>query len=86
MDGHAPTTPWDPDELDRVLATLDTLASVPGARHLRLPPTGPDFANMSTGWRALRDDPDPGLTELVPWAAEHLDALVDAERGTLVAC
>jgi aminoglycoside phosphotransferase (APT) family kinase protein len=86
VDGHVPTTPWDPDELDRVLAVLERIASVPGARAMQLPPTGPDFADMSTGWRSLRDHPDPGLADLVPWAAEHLDALADAERGALVAC
>ncbi len=86
VDGHVPTTPWIPDELDRVLAVLERVAVVPGARGMRLPPTGPDFSDMSTGWRALRDDPDPGLAALVPWAAEHLDALAAAERGALVAC
>lgn len=86
VDGHVPATPWVPDELDRVLAALETLAAVPGARDMRLPPTGPDFARLSTGWRALRDDPDPGLASLVPWAAEHLDALAEAERSALVAC
>ncbi|MBD5786240.1 aminoglycoside phosphotransferase family protein [Cellulosimicrobium terreum] len=86
VDGHVPRTPWDRDELDRVLGTLETLAAVPGARRLRLPPTGPDFANMATGWRALRDDPDPALAVLVPWAAAHLDQLVEAERTALVAC
>ena len=86
VDGHVPATPWLPDELDRVLAALQTLASVPGARRLRLRPTGPDLANMATGWRALRDDPYPPLADLVPWAARHLDRLVDAERSVLVAC
>ncbi|MCB7138019.1 phosphotransferase [Cellulosimicrobium marinum] len=86
VDGHVPATPWDPDELDRVLALLSVLAAAPGARRLRLPPTGPDFANMSTGWRSLVDDPDPGLADLVPWAARHLPELAEAERSTLVAC
>jgi len=86
VDGHAPATPWDPDELDRVLAVLEHVASVPGAREMRLPPTGPDFADMSSGWRALHSEPDPGLGDLVPWAARHLDALAEAERGVLVAC
>jgi aminoglycoside phosphotransferase (APT) family kinase protein len=86
IDGHVPATPWDLDELDRVLAALETVASVPGARALRLPPTGPDLADMSTGWRALRDDPDPELADVVPWAAQNLDALAEAERGVLVAC
>ncbi|MBE9940692.1 phosphotransferase family protein, partial [Cellulosimicrobium cellulans] len=33
-----------------------------------------------------RAHPDPGLATLVPWAATHLDALAEAERGALVAC
>ncbi|WP_157759434.1 aminoglycoside phosphotransferase family protein [Cellulosimicrobium cellulans] len=86
VDGHVPATPWDPDELDRVLTTLVRVASVPGARAMRLPPTGPDFADMATGWRALREDPDPRLAAVSPWAAAHLDALAEAERGALVAC
>lgn len=86
LDGRLPATPWDPDELDRVLAALQTVASLPGAREARLTPAGPELADLATGWRALRDDPDPGLARLVPWAADHLDALVEAERGVLVAC
>ncbi|MFF2268758.1 aminoglycoside phosphotransferase family protein [Cellulosimicrobium cellulans] len=86
VDGHVPSTPWDPDELDRVLTTLVRVAAVPGARAMRLPPTGPDFADMATGWRALRADPDPRLPTVAPWAAAHLDALAEAERGALVAC
>ncbi|WP_454729665.1 aminoglycoside phosphotransferase family protein [Cellulosimicrobium protaetiae] len=86
VDGHVPATPWDPDELDRVLTTLVRVAAVPGARAMRLPPTGPDFADMATGWRALRADPDPRLPVVAPWAATHLDALAEAERGALVAC
>lgn len=84
--GSTPRTPWDPDELDRVLATLTDLASVPGARELRLPPTGPDFAEQATGWRALRGDRDPRLSAVSPWAAAHVHDLVEAERGALVAC
>ena len=86
VDGRSPGTPWDPHELDRVLAALVRVASVPRARARRLPPTGPDSAAMATGWRALRAHPDPGLATLVPWAAAHLDALAEAERGALVAC
>lgn len=86
VDGRPPTTPWDPDELDRVLATLETVASLPGAREARLPPAGPELADLATGWRSLREDPDPDLARVVPWAADHLDALVEAERGVLVAC
>jgi hypothetical protein len=86
VDGRLPATPWDPDTLDRVLATLETVASLPGAREARLVPAGPELANLATGWRSLRDEPDPGLVPTVPWAADHLDALVEAERGVLVAC
>ena len=53
---------------------------------MRRPPTGPDSAALPTGWRAPRAHPDPGLATLVPWAAAHLDALAEAERGALVAC
>ncbi|OLT45570.1 hypothetical protein BJF88_05840 [Cellulosimicrobium sp. CUA-896] len=86
VDGRAPATPWDPDELDLVLVALETAASLPGAREARLAPAGPELADLATGWRSLRDDPEPDLARLVPWAADHLDALVEAERGVLVAC
>jgi hypothetical protein len=84
--GHLAGTPWDRDELDRVLAALETVASLPGAREARLGPAGPELAGLATGWRSLRDDPDPDLARIVPWAVDRLDALVEAERGVLVAC
>lgn len=86
IDGRPPTTPWVPDELDRVLDALTSLAAVPGARQLELPPTGPDLARTCAGWQGLTDRPDPELGDLVPWAADRLDALVEWERHVLVAC
>lgn len=86
VDGAMPGAPWEPGELTTVLGALDALARVPGAREMRLPPTGSDLAPTCTGWSALLGDPDPDLAGLVPWAAAHLDDLAEAERGVLVAC
>ncbi|WP_265521946.1 aminoglycoside phosphotransferase family protein [Oerskovia flava] len=84
--GRVPPVPWPLDDLDRVLAALDVLAHVPGARAMSLPPAGPELASMSSGWARLRAEPTPTLAQDAPWAAQRLDELVAVERHVLVAC
>nr|MDT0660147.1 phosphotransferase [Micromonospora sp. DSM 115978] len=78
--GRLPATPWRPDELATVLATLDDLAE-------RLTPaTVPDLPTAAerlsvdfAGWRRIGTDPPTGLD---PWVAGHLDDLCRlADRG-----
>jgi aminoglycoside phosphotransferase (APT) family kinase protein len=81
VDGRTPTAPWDPDELDAVLDAVAGIGAT-SAVGLDLPDAATDAAGLFTGWERLRDDPDPTLSDLAPWAAGRLDELVDlAGRG-----
>jgi aminoglycoside phosphotransferase (APT) family kinase protein len=81
VEGRHPVTPWEPRELALVLAMLDRLAAggvPPGLA--QLPSLASEMADDLDGWRHLRADRPPVLD---PWAAEHLDLLVDlASVGT----
>lgn len=84
--GRHPVTPWSRYALARVLAAIDDLARVPGARDLGLRPTGPDLASQCTGWAQLVAEPGPGLAEFASWVPERLNDLAAMEKGVLVAC
>src|SRR4051794_28946117 len=77
VDGRHPTLPWQPDELARVVTTVDELHSdltpcpVPDAIEVG-PAWRPEFAN----WRQAAADPPAGLD---PWAVRHLDRLAELE-------
>ncbi|WP_225753747.1 phosphotransferase family protein [Actinotalea sp. Marseille-Q4924] len=75
VDGTTPAVPWDAQELELALATVERLAHVPapaGLRDLR-ELTG----EMFTGWRRLAEDADDlgAALESVP---EHADWLAGA--------
>lgn len=80
VDGRHPTTPWLPDELERVLATLDDLARSLTPSPLPDLPTATDrLAENFAGWRRISADPP---ADLHPWAKRHLDELCAlADRG-----
>jgi Phosphotransferase enzyme family len=81
VEGRHPVTPWRDDELAAVLAMLAGLALA------GVPPALADLASLANeladdlaGWRRLRADPPQSLD---PWAADHLDLLVQlADEGT----
>ena len=85
VDGRSPVTPWDPEELD---AVLDAVARVGAtdASGLDLPDATDGLAELFTGWERLRDDPDPGLGAIAPWAVGRLDELADLARRGVTAC
>ncbi|WP_052367035.1 phosphotransferase [Paraoerskovia marina] len=85
-EGRHPITPWSRYALARVLAAIDDLARVPGARDLGLRPTGPDLAAQCTGWAQLVAEPNPGLSVFGSWVPERLDELAELEKGVLIAC
>ncbi len=75
VDGRLPRTPWDADELDRVLdATLRLGDLVPlapmrtVARH---------YGSMFTGWRTLVAEGPTAVADR--WCRDHLDDLAAAE-------
>lgn len=85
-EGSHPITPWSRYALARVLAAIDDLARVPGARDLGLRPTGPDLSSQCTGWASLVEEAHEGLAEFAAWVPERLDDLAEMEKGVLVAC
>ena len=75
IDGHLPTLPWRPDELDRVVAAIAALHAALTPSPLDLPPVGEKIAAGLNGWQYLRGD-EPGLDA---WSRRHLDTLVHLE-------
>ena len=80
VDGRHPDAPWNPTELDRVLAAMTGLS-------LSLTPS--PIGDVGTVWstqaaeltawpRIAAAPPD----DLDPWAVRHLERLVDAAAGT----
>ena len=69
-------------------AALETIAQIgsTSAAGLDLPDAVTDASGLFTGWERLRDDPDPVVTELAPWAAGRLDELVDLAARAAAAC
>ena len=86
--GRSPALPWRPDDLVRVLASLDRLASTrPREPHALLPVTT-TLADDLTGWRTLAGQPHELLEQAAAlagepgaWALAHLDMLVALESG-----
>jgi aminoglycoside phosphotransferase (APT) family kinase protein len=80
IEGRHPATPWLPDELKLVLATLDDLAaSLTPSPLPDLPMATDSLAEDFAGWRRISADPP---ADLHPWIARHLDELcVLADRG-----
>lgn len=78
--GHLPEQPWRRDELDRVLSAVTDLADVltPWTRG------GSDFAPPRLGgWGDLADSTArTKLHAFSPWAAEHVDELIELEETT----
>lgn len=83
VEGRHPTTPWEPDELSRVLAALADLAAVTTPPPLALDPASTALTSEFGGWDRIAADPP---AELDPWAAAHLDELrALAARGLAAA-
>jgi Phosphotransferase enzyme family len=80
VDGRHPRTPYDPAELDMVLASLSALtASLTPTPIKDVPRASEVLANDFAGWSRLAAD-IPG--DLDPWAVARLDGLIAAaERG-----
>lgn len=83
IDGRQPAQPWRPDELELVLAALAELgaALTPSPLPEDLTGTASEaFASHIHGWRRLRDEQPAELATLDPWAAAHLETLVELEQ------
>lgn len=77
VDGHNPRMPWDPGELARVLAAVDTLADALTPSPIAVADITETFAGEFTGWRTLAEK--GGDDRLDRWSRDHLDELADLE-------
>ncbi|WP_393056038.1 aminoglycoside phosphotransferase family protein [Streptomyces sp. LN549] len=79
IEGHQPRVPWEPAELQRVLAAVGDLSRTLTPAPVDAPPAGEREATMFTGWRTLHAAGD--TARLDPWAARRLGALAELESG-----
>lgn len=79
IEGRQPRVPWDPAELDRVLAAVGGLARLLTPAPVDAPPVAARKTSMFTGWRTLHAA--AGTALLDPWAARRLGALAELEAG-----
>ncbi|THA67550.1 aminoglycoside phosphotransferase family protein [Streptomyces sp. A0958] len=79
IEGRQPHVPWEPAELDRVLAALGGLARLLTPAPADAPPVAGRKSTMFTGWRTLHAA--GGSTRLDPWAAGRLGTLAELESG-----
>ncbi|HEX2032758.1 MAG TPA: aminoglycoside phosphotransferase family protein [Chloroflexota bacterium] len=80
VDGRHPAQPWRADELQRVLTTLQELATqlTPApARGAAWRPAAEWYVVQHPSWRLLRDEWSAHAGQLDAWSTRHLDALVD---------
>ncbi|MGW0937341.1 aminoglycoside phosphotransferase family protein [Streptomyces sp. NPDC002666] len=79
VEGRQPCVPWDPAELERVLAALGDLTRALTPAPVDAPPAAGRKTTMFTGWRTLHAAGDTG--RLDPWVARRLGALAELESG-----
>ncbi|MFF1923474.1 aminoglycoside phosphotransferase family protein [Streptomyces sp. NPDC058221] len=79
IEGRQPRVPWDPAELDHVLAAVGDLARILTPAPVDAPPVAERKTTMFTGWRTLHTA--SGDDRLDAWAARRLGALADLESG-----
>ncbi len=78
VDGHNPVRPWQRDELDACLDTLELVAQTLTPPPMRLAPFAEEFADFLDGWEHVRaTSPDwPHLDEAVALASRYATASV----------
>lgn len=79
VEGRQPRVPWDPAELDRVLAAVGDLTRALTPAPVDAPPAAGRKTTMFTGWRTLHAAGD--TARLDPWVARRLGALAELESG-----
>jgi hypothetical protein len=80
LDGHPPALPWQPAELDRVLAALAELSDILTPSPIPAPTIQTAFGAEFEGWRRLRAQPDR-QPQVDAWAGDNLDLLADIEAA-----
>ncbi|MER7725979.1 aminoglycoside phosphotransferase family protein [Streptomyces sp. NPDC096323] len=79
IEGRQPRVPWDPAELERVLAAVGDLSRTLTPAPVDAPDAAVGKTTMFTGWRTLYAA--GGSPQLDPWAARRLGALAELESG-----
>jgi Phosphotransferase enzyme family len=83
VDGRNPHVPWQKDELDAVIATLDQLAEeLTPAPDIDVPTARESLELDAAGFRRLIE---AGVSDLEPMVAAHLPELVQLADDSLVA-
>ena len=79
IDGRHPSEPWQPDELDRVVAAMEEMSELLTPSPLTETMVGTASRNFGTnlqGWRRLRDERPSLLDDVDEWSRRHIDTLV----------
>ncbi|WNI25744.1 aminoglycoside phosphotransferase family protein [Streptomyces sp. ITFR-16] len=79
IDGRRPRVPWNPAELDHVLAAVGELARTLTPAPVDAPSVAARKKTMFTGWRTLHAAGE--TARLDPWAAQRLGDLAELESG-----
>ena len=78
VDGRMPAQPWQPDELDRVLAAMTDLAEALTPSTVDAPAFAERIGREFTGWQTIAAD-GTLADRLDDWPRRNLDTLVDLE-------
>ena len=78
VDGREPTLPWQPYELERVLAAVEQLHTALTPSPVDAGSAGAVLVEQVNSWHLLAADAPSGLDE---WSRRHLDELVALERA-----
>jgi aminoglycoside phosphotransferase (APT) family kinase protein len=84
VQGKLPALPWQPGELQRVLAVVAELATTLTPAPVAAPSIATRLGEAFCGWEQLAAAAEHGhddLTGLDPWARRHLDRLVALEQS-----
>lgn len=85
IEGRLPAQPWQPAELDRVLAEMTELAATLTPAPVQAPPAATRYNHLGQGWQCFGspggnpDDLDH-LGRLDPWAVRNLGSCIALER------
>lgn len=82
IEGTNPVLPWEPRQLDRVLAAMEATAKALTPSPLAAPAAA--TPGGTTHWRDLLAEPDRfgRLTDQVPWVAQHVELLARLEASS----
>jgi len=77
VDGRHPAMPWQPDDVEQVMAALDQHADALTPAPIPAPTIAERCASAFTGWRTLAQT--PGDDRIDPWSRVHINRLAELE-------